>query len=179
MSCFPIGRHTRRRKVPNIPDQRDEQQDRDESTEYRELRERAQVEHSLVFIPILQRLIARVRNRDRQCDIDEINEGDLRLLKDATYFGYIRSLYPDVEFTIDTVKGNVHLRGRGKSFEDAFDKCFKQLFHMEIVKQSLRLSTDERWKWNIVANMHCQTYLEENLASNGIIAKVCHKIPYK
>ena len=99
MSCFPIGRHTRRRKVPNIPDQRDEQQDRDESTEYRELRERAQVEHSLVFIPILQRLIARVRNRDRQCDIDEINEGDLRLLKDATYFGYIRSIRHSFEFS--------------------------------------------------------------------------------
>ena len=165
MNCFGIGWHAKRNRV--------EHESTDEDNEYREYRSRMQSEHRITFLPSLRELIAFVTNRERHCDVDEINKGDLERLDRVRYFKSLMSLYPDVDFNVDTRKGKVQLRGRGKSFEDAFDMCFTQVRDINIVERNLTLSLEDKWKWDIVANVRCQKYLGEKMRSDDIIAEVC------
>ncbi len=161
MSCFGPIRTPKTRRMPGHED----------TDEYVEYRRRVQAEHRIAFLPSLQALIAFVTNKDRHCDVDEIRNGDLKLLDRVRYFRVLKSRYTDVEFTVDTRKGKVRLRGQGTSFEKAFDACFKEVREMDIVERNLCLNLEEKWKWDIVANMHCQQYFEEHM--NDIMAKVC------
>ncbi len=145
----------------------------DENDGNREDRNQAHAEHRIAFLPSLQAIIAFVTKRERHCDVDEIKQGDLRLLDHVRYFRSLKSLHPGVYFEVDTLAGKVHLRGRGNSFEDAFDKCFRQVREMNIIVQNLHLNLEEKWKWAIIANVHCQQYFEEHMASNDIMAEVC------
>lgn len=151
-----------------------EQTDSSEDEEYWQNRREAQIEHENVFRAILHALVDRVMNRERRCELDEISKGDLVRLDSVKYFKVLKSSFSDVIFDKKDLKtGKLYLRGRGSSFEDAYDKCFKQLHEMNIVKKTLSLSIDEKWKWDIIANVHCQKYLDEKMSAKDIMAKVC------
>ena len=164
MSCFGTRLHGKRSKAPEPPD---------EDEEYREYRKKMQSEHRIAFLPSLRELMGFVTNRERHCDVEEIFKGDLKRLDRVRYFKFVTSLYPDVTFTIDTRRGKVQLRGRGKSFEDAFDMCFRQMRDTNVVERNLDLNLKDKWKWDIVANMRCQQYLGDKLTANDIMAEVC------
>jgi hypothetical protein len=170
MSRFPSSRSPRKNEGP---DQGRECEDADEVEEYKKYRERMRRKHVVNFLSSLNALIALVRDRHRHCEVDEIKKGDIVLLDRVRYFKCLESLYPSVDFRVDKKKGKVHLKGRGKPFENAFDKCFKQLHEINVVEISLPLKLDERWKWDIVANVHCQQYFEDIMASKDMMAEVC------
>ena len=145
-----------------------------EDEEYKEYRKTAQIEHANVFRVILHALVDRVRNRERECELDEIKKGDLIRLDRVRYFEVLKSSFPDVVFDKkDLKKGKLCLRGRDRSFENAYDKCFKQLHDMNVVQKTLSLSMDEKWKWDIIANVHCQKYFDESMSAKDIMAEVC------
>ena len=169
MNCFGVGWHTKRNKVG---EEHSTDSSTDEDDVYSEYRSKMQSEHRIAFLPSLRELIAFVTNRERNCDVDEINKGDLERLYRVRYFKFLMSLYPDVDFKVDNRRGKVQLRGRGKSFEDAFDMCFTQVRDVNIVERNLALSLEDKWKWDIVANVRCQKYLGEKMTSDDIMAEI-------
>ena len=167
MNCFGIGRHGNRNEPTG-------HSSTEEDDEYMEYRNRMQSEHRVAFLPALRDLIALVTNRERHWDVDEINQGDMKRLERVRYFKFLKSLHPDVCFNVDTSKGKVELRGRGRTFEKAFEMCFEQVRRdMNIVERNLELTLGNEWKWDIVANVRCQQYLVEKMASDDIMAEVC------
>ena len=118
--------------------------------------------------------IIRKRNRERRIHVDEIGKGDLKLLDRVRYFKVLKSSFPDVDFDTEKMEeGKLELKGGGSSFDDAYERCSKQLQHMNIIQESVSLNMDERWKWDILANFHCQEYFDETMSAENIMAEVC------
>lgn len=156
MSCFGFSTNTR------------------EDEEYREKRRKAQIEHKSVFRYILNTLVIRARNRERRIYVEEIDKGDLKLLDRIRYFKVLKSSFQDVDFDTEKMEeGKLELKGRGSSFDDAYDRCSKQLQDMNIIQESFSLNMDEKWKWDIIATFHCQEYFDETMSAENIMAEVC------
>ncbi len=110
----------------------------------------------------------------RHCEVDVICVDDVpveRTLDRIRYFKHLKSKYPDVNFSVEN--GKILITGRGESYERAFDMCSLDMRKINIFENRIPLELDEKWKWEIIENTHCQEYLERKMTLDNIKAEVC------
>ena len=108
----------------------------------------------------------------RHCEVDVICVDDVdRTLDRIRYFKLLKSKYPDVNFSAEN--GKILITGRGESYERAVDMCSLDMRKINIFEEKIPLELDEKWKWEIIENTHCQEYLERKMPLDNIKAEVC------